>query len=258
MKSSKPVILGVVYLPNKNSDFLDELDETLYQMETDDKEYIIVGDFNLNVFDPKDKEKINDFCYDHQLSQLVEKPTRVTENSSTCIDLIFSSHPEKVNKIEVVPLGLSDHSMVLLNRKVHTKMRQPVKIIRVRNFKHFDESDFRNTLASMPWEIVESFDNVSEAWEIWQNMFNEACDIHAPYRIFRCSNKRMAPWVTREILELGRRRDLLRAKAQKSGNPEHWNASKKARNAVNNMAKYLKKQYYSNEIIDNSANPTKL
>ena len=111
MKSSKPVILGVVYLPNKNSDFLDELDETLYQIETDDKEYIIVGDFNLNVFDPKDKEKINDFCYDHQLSQLVEKPTRVTENSSTCIDLIFSSHPEKVNKIEVVPLGLSDRSM---------------------------------------------------------------------------------------------------------------------------------------------------
>ena len=219
VKSSKSIILGVVYFPNKNTDYLDELDNTLNEIEKDAKEYIIVGDFNLDVFDLKENDKISCFCYDHQLLQLVEDPTRVTENSSTCIDLILSSHPETINKIEVVPLGLSDHSMVLLNRKLHTKMKQPEQMLRVRNCKHFDETAFKTTLTSMPWEIIESTGDVNEAWHIWKSMFDEACNMHAPFINFRRSNKHLAPWVTREMLKLGRRRDSLRAKAQKSGNP---------------------------------------
>ena len=77
LKSSKPVILGVVYFPNKNSEYLNELDNILNQIENDDKEYIIAGDFNLNILDGKEKDKIDSLCY-NQLSQLVEKPTRIT------------------------------------------------------------------------------------------------------------------------------------------------------------------------------------
>ena len=62
-------------------------------------------------------------------------PTRVTPTSSTCIDLVFSSHPESINAVDVLPLGLSDHSMVLINRNINSHYKVPSGVSKIRNFK---------------------------------------------------------------------------------------------------------------------------
>ena len=89
-------------------------------------------------------------------------------------------------------------------------------------------------------------------------MFNDVCNRHAPYRQMRQKRKNMAPWVTKDMLELGRKRDAMRAKAHKTCNQSDWLAAKRIRNQVNNMAKYLKKRYYENAISDNTSNSKKM
>lgn len=51
------------------------------------------------------------------LEQLINEPTRTTQTSSTLIDLVLTSHLEKITKSGLVQLGLSDHDLI---RKINT------------------------------------------------------------------------------------------------------------------------------------------
>ena len=209
------------------------------------------------MLDNADHAKIDDFCCELQLTQLVEKPTRVTPTSSTCIDLVMTSHPA-INITDVVHIGISDHSMVICNRKINANLKVPPRVSKVRNFKHFNEDLFLNDMFHVPWQLIENESNIDNAWNTWQQMFNDVCNRHAPYRQMRQKRKNMAPWVTKDMLELGRKRDAMRAKAHKTCNQSDWLAAKRIRNQVNNMAKYLKKRYYENAISDNTSNSKKM
>ncbi len=53
-----------------------------------------------------------------QFEQLIKEPTRVTESSKTQIDLAFTNKPEIVINSGVVHLGISDHSLIFIQRKI--------------------------------------------------------------------------------------------------------------------------------------------
>ena len=52
---------------------------------------------------------ITDLC---GLHQLINEPTRITEKSSTTIDLIFANEPDKIVCSRVSHVGNSDHSLI--------------------------------------------------------------------------------------------------------------------------------------------------
>ena len=51
------------------------------------------------------------------LHQLITKPTRVTKNSKSLIDLCITNSPDRIVDSGVIPLGISDHSLVYMCRK---------------------------------------------------------------------------------------------------------------------------------------------
>ena len=74
-------------------------------------EVFILGDFNCDVLKKNLlSSTINDLCKDKSLTQYVSSPTRVTQTSSTMIDLILSNSKDAV-ECQVVDMGLSDHSL---------------------------------------------------------------------------------------------------------------------------------------------------
>ena len=137
LKQSRPIILGIVYLPKRKVEYLDQLRNEIDKIDAGSSEILIVGDFNFDILDVAGRAKIDEFCCEFQLTQLVSTPTRVTPTTSTCIDLIFSSHPECINVVDVLPLGLSDHSMVIINRNINLHSKAPPRVSKIRNFKTF-------------------------------------------------------------------------------------------------------------------------
>ena len=65
------------------------------------------------------------------LKQLAEVPTRVTCSSSTIIDHILASFPNRVSQQVVIDVGLSDH------QKVSRIIRGMLKEIRSRSLKNY-------------------------------------------------------------------------------------------------------------------------
>ena len=71
------------------------------------------------------------------LKQLIEVLTRVTCSSSTVIDNILASFPNRVSQQGVIDVGLSDHQIIYCTRKVSRTKRGTHKQIRCRSLKNY-------------------------------------------------------------------------------------------------------------------------
>ena len=88
------MIVGVIYKPPNfsNPEFLDKLERTLHNVFLSKKKCILMGDTNINTLTKTSvsKEYIN-LIQSQGFSQLIFEATRITENSQSCIDHIFTN-----------------------------------------------------------------------------------------------------------------------------------------------------------------------
>ena len=108
-------------------------------------ETIVMGDFNCDFMG-----KCNSSLYKYfkelitfNWFQLIDSPTRATDSSSSCIDLIFSSDKNKISQSGAIPIGISDHFMTYCTRNVkNNRATQRNKLV-----------SSRKGLVSFPWAL---------------------------------------------------------------------------------------------------------
>ena len=61
-------------------------------------------------------------------------------------------------------------------------------------------------------------DNPNEMWLKWKSLFLEVCDVHAPFRTKHVRASK-SPWITSELKNLMYRRDRVKIKALRTGDP---------------------------------------
>ena len=79
------------------------------------KEIIFIGDFNMNMLSSKHNTpnpELSDFCDKFCLSNVIDKPTRVTDTTSSLIDVILVSNADRMSTSGNLHLGVSDHDTV--------------------------------------------------------------------------------------------------------------------------------------------------
>ena len=137
---AKPFLLSTWYRPpNMPVNIFIDYELIIQKMDHENKEIICIGDFNCDWLSPEKSEtkKLFDLANMFQLEQLIKEPTRITSQSQTLIDLAFSNQPETIIKSGVDHVGMSDHSLIYIHRKIAIPRKQP-KIINTRQFKHFN------------------------------------------------------------------------------------------------------------------------
>ena len=82
---------------------------------------------------------------------------------------------------------------------------------------------------------------------MWENLFLEVLDVHAPLRKRRVRNK-SSPWLTPYIKKLMHKRDHLKKQSIKNWSKSLYEAYKKVRNQVNVAIKKAKTDYVSEEV----------
>ncbi len=78
-------------------------------------EVILMGDFNID-YHYCNNSKWLQLMQTFDMSQLVNSPTRVTKDSSSSIDHIYTTNKEYVSHCFVPPYVVSDHYPVCLTR----------------------------------------------------------------------------------------------------------------------------------------------
>ena len=247
LNKSKPWLVGVVYRPPSSySEFFQRLEINLERVLDSSRNVVILGDFNCNMICQNPlSDKLMSICNDLQLKQLIDLPTRITENSSSCIDLILLPVEKTTIQSGVMSVGISDHSLIYVNlkEKVECSKAGPITF---RSFKKFDSSKFLSEGSKLTWNSFFDNDDIEYLWDQFKLKFTQLCNAHAP-KISVRKKAKCSPWINEEYITLSRERDFLKKKFDETRNKSYWLEYKKSRNALNNLNKKLKKQYFFNQ-----------
>ena len=85
------------------------------------------------------------------LTQLINQPTRITQDSKTLLDIIITNSPHNIRESGVLSLSLSDHDMVFCIRKLNW-MKAPPETKIFRNYAKYDPAKFCEDLRGVSWD----------------------------------------------------------------------------------------------------------
>ena len=258
----KPFIIGHVYKPPDVAldHCIRDLESALHFLESSKIEIALLGDFNVDMKSSTktkgQQQELHSFLVVNDLKQIIETPTRVCQFSSTLIDLICVNNYHRVVQKEVIATPISDHSIVLCVFKSGVP-KIPARTYETRSFKNYNKCEFRDDLKSVPWHNVETAESVDDAVLLWERLYSEVADRHAPIKKKRVKGHK-TPWVTNKLLEIRRDRDYHLRKARASSSPYHWNMYKKLRNYSNHEDRRLKSEHFRNLIEENKSDSNQM
>ena len=250
----KPFLLCYCYRPpSATTEWIEKFEETIERANLEAKEIIVTGDFNFNLLcGTSSSRQWLRTTESFNMSQLVNRPTRVTATSETLIDHVYTNSPENILDVSVPVLGLSDHYPVCITRKLSKSFKNgPVhKFISYRNIKMFDETQFLHALANQPWSVLNIFDDANDALDYFSYIFNSVLSTHAPKTKRRVKRQKQPNWLNTEILTAMKTRDQYH-KSKNSAQYTLW------RNKVKTLIRNSKSKLYLDS-INNSSNPKHL
>ena len=208
------------------------------------KEIILLGDSNKNLLpDNSDREWLN-LALSLGLTQLISEPTRVTNSTKTLIDHINSSIQENISRVSV-----SKHYAIFRNRKLTSFAHKHFHYtIKYRSFKTFDDNAFKHDLSQVAWEILSTLDGIDEMVQVWNSLFLEIVNKHAPLKEHRVRKPQQPDWLKPDIL--GATKESNKCKI--NGNHNEYIL---LRNKVSSMIRLAKDNVYKTKIEEGKDDP---
>ena len=196
---SRPFAVMTWYRPPDSSiDLFKPFEEVIGKLDSENIEYYVLGDLNCNMAAPKFDNSTNilsNIAEVYGLDQLITEYTRITDKSSTLIDLIFTNTPDRVVCSGVSHIGISDHSLVYAFRKVSIESTTyKHTTLRYRKFKNFNSDHFRNDICQQDWSNIENYSDPNLMWAAWKQLFLECVNKHAPLHV-KGARASKSPWI---------------------------------------------------------------
>ena len=116
--------------------------------------------------------------------QIINEPTRVTENCFSIIDRILCNKPENIVKSGSICVGLSDHNIIYCCRKIKRSTSGKHKNIKIRSLNKYNTASFVEELNKIDWKCNET-KPVNENWNCLRKLFTCVLDIVAPLKEIR-------------------------------------------------------------------------
>ena len=251
----KNVICGVIYRQhNSPEQFQTYFDMTLERLSSTNKPIYVMGDFNIDLL----KSETCDFSHNFLLSMqsysfspVIDKPTRVHNNSATLIDNILANRIDfKLSSGNIVS-DISDHysqfciihSPPLISRYHGTK---------IRDYSRFSEENFISDISQTDWNGVISNGSVDKRFSSFYNKLNKLVNKHAPLKIVskRKAKQLSKPWITSGL----RKSIKIKNDLFYSGDTATY---KLYRNKILSLTRQSKRLYYQSYFSSNLNNMKK-
>ena len=229
-KKQKNLVIGVFYRHPSSLvlEFQTQIVHTLNNLTQRKKEYIICGDFNVDILK---KSSITNTYKDHVYAEgcfcLIDKPTRITPHSATSLDHFFSNIIDKNLTSTVLLYEIFDHlPITCFINLIPDQINYQQKLHR--DTDKFDEENFlddvsdlveklSNDLSSTKQNITAQIDKTCAQFI---SKFSETVNTHAPLKPLskRKSRQRKKPWMTKGIIKSISTKNKLYAKCYQKTN----------------------------------------
>lgn len=246
----KNICLGSLYRPPSENlvGCLTDLESSLIEMLPQFDCLIFGSDFNVD-FNSNNcaLRTLTSFLQKFSLHQIVNTPTRISERSSTLLDIIVTSSMDYVTSAEVLPWdNISDHCLVKTSIKL-LKYSSPPIFKTYRDFSHFNYEIFVNDIIDVDWDIFYAIENLDNMVQFLSGTINNILDTHAPFKTCRIT-KPLAPWITPNIKYMMRLRSRALTKYKKLKTAVSWEDYKRLRNLVTSSIRSEKKSIFTTPV----------
>ena len=214
-----------------------------------------MGDFNINYLDRNDHKDEKHFINLLGFDLMISKPTRITETSSTLIDLAITTDKNKISSEIVIPLSLSDHDMIGIVRKRNYQRYEP-KTIKCRNFTRYNPDLMNEDLRQADWNLVYDQNDPNKAWEIFKGITSNIFNRHAPLITKRIKG-RPCPWLTSNVRAELNDRDAALRRWRRTKDEGDWNIYRRKKNRCTNRIRQARNNYHKELLSENQNNSKK-
>ena len=107
-------------------------------------------------------------------------------------------------------------------------------MVRSRMYRKCNSKALQKDLDTVPWHVLEIFDDIEDRWYLWNYIFVSILDEHAPLQVMKRRHKQV-PWITEEVREIMRVRNSLWKKARRTKDEQTWLEFRLARNYVKSL-----------------------
>uniref|UniRef100_A0A3B3CCL8 Reverse transcriptase domain-containing protein n=1 Tax=Oryzias melastigma TaxID=30732 RepID=A0A3B3CCL8_ORYME len=254
-------VVIVIYRPPSAKDiFFTHLTEIL--KKCNNKETILLGDFNINWLDKSNSKKLRQITTKFQMMQMMKTATRITKSSESMIDLIFTNKEERITKSYNLITGLSDHNLTLIIRKLsktryNNSSRVNFNTVIPRISKR-DLGSFDNEIQQIKWDQITCNKNCQDATADFMKYFSDLVQKYSKELPHKCKIKTSLPWINETVLKLMKQRDAALKKYLKTGLLTDTLLYKELRNNVTSLLRKSKANFYLNLIEQAKGNTKKL
>ena len=244
-------IIGCIYRhPKTTVDSFTSILDTFKNMLLRNKPIFIFGDFNDDLL--KVDNKMGRLVKNLKLEQLINQPTRITQSSTSLIDLMITNNKNMITLLDVLPGPVADHEAIAVTLNIKKPKRPPV-FKTFRCLKNYSQETLCNLLMNEVSALndILNTDNVNDQTSILTTVMTKCIDTCAPL-VTREILRPPAPWISDDIKSSMKRRDGLQKelKADKFNVMlrENYNEQKKK---VKSSIDTGRKEYYRNEFNSN-------
>lgn len=251
--NKQEIIVLAVYRPcNGNKEiFLKLLEKLITSIQNENKLIILGGDFNIELTrDNKYKTELLSLLDSFGIYKHIKDDTRVTNNTNSCIDNIFSNI-ESRTECSVSSYVISNHVSDHKAQKICFNLKTNKKTINnnVRIYKEEAIQEFFNDLREQTWSLVYSLENskVDEQWNCFLNAFLGLFNIHFPKRPMKNKFKTNKFYNNPELVTCKQSLDLLLMLS--NSNPNFKNMYKNQKKKYDEILIQTRKENYNKKII---------
>ena len=223
----KHFVVGILYRPPAGSlkVFMDELQCKMSMVceGTRNDEHVVMGDCNIdfnqcgNIY----SKKLRNLMSEYGLMRLETGCTRITQRSKSTIDVIFTDMGD-ISDVGVRQYNISDHLPIYLIKK-KARNRRKMEMVEFRNLKHYSMEGLEKLIrADMRW--VGFWDEniaVDILWQTMYDIFIDSLNLLCPM-VKGISQIDRPNWVTKQVIEAIREKNISYTQAQASKSDEDW------------------------------------
>ena len=266
IKNENNFVLGVIYRHPKNSyaNFRDSLCKSLDILNKSKTDYVIVGDINIDFL--KYNIATNITRYANALNSVgcnffIDKATRITSNSASCIDHVYSNLEARCLENHVIMSDASDHfgTLTKVSGVDKTDIISDVYYRKTR----LSDSDWQKFNTELTSQLSNAHNDQHDANLFANNIINaysKVIDKFMPLKKLSRKQKRShsKPWLTKGLKISIKRKNELYKLTRLKNIPRFLSLYKTYRNLITILKSKAHDNYYREKIALHGKNKSKI
>ena len=261
--SAKKVLVGVVYRPPGRSidDFNEHMKNIFELISNSHLPCYLMGDININLLNHALHKHTGDYLdlvYSNGFIPLINRPTRVTDQSATLIDHILTNNFVGTNMYQGVLLSdITDHYPIFCITHDITSDCPENDYIVFRNMKEDNYTAFQRSISETDWSSIINDSTCERSFSKFHEKIKLCYNECFPLKRIKRNYSNRIPWLTDDLKAAIKIKNKLYVKSKKHDTAFNKMQYSSYKSDLDKSLRLREKEYYNKLIESNKSNMKK-